>query len=177
MLRHLKGCSTPGFPVPYCFSVCSNSCPLISDTIQPSHPRLLPSPPALNLSWTLIVIPVEWSEQRWDIFEVWGNKIDSWWRNVCFISRWFKCLNYLGNFQYKTEAVGAGFVCADVAPGASSPGIRTETPCEVTRASWSRDSWVAPAHSGYSSAGSLLGLSTQPGQLTIQFPWGFLQLL
>ena len=28
----------------------SNSCPLRSDVIQPSHPLLLPSPPALNLS-------------------------------------------------------------------------------------------------------------------------------
>ena len=30
--------------------VWSNSCPLSSDVIQPSHPLLLPSPPALNLS-------------------------------------------------------------------------------------------------------------------------------
>ena len=29
---------------------CSNSCPLISDRIQPSHPLLFPSPPAFNLS-------------------------------------------------------------------------------------------------------------------------------
>ena len=30
--------------------VCSNACPLISGAIQPSHPPLPPSPPALNLS-------------------------------------------------------------------------------------------------------------------------------
>ena len=29
---------------------CSNSCPWVSDAIQPSHPLLSPSPPALNLS-------------------------------------------------------------------------------------------------------------------------------
>ena len=30
--------------------VCSNSCPLSHDAIQPSHPLLTPSPPALSLS-------------------------------------------------------------------------------------------------------------------------------
>ena len=49
--------------------------------------------------------------------------------------------------------------------------VRTESPpCEVRRVSWSRGPWVAPAHGGYSSAGSLLGLSSQPGQLMITFP-------
>ena len=30
--------------------VCSNSCHWVNDTIQPSHPLSLPSPPALNVS-------------------------------------------------------------------------------------------------------------------------------
>ena len=30
--------------------VCSNSCPWISDAIQPSHPLSSPSPPAFNIS-------------------------------------------------------------------------------------------------------------------------------
>ena len=39
-------CSTPGFPVSSPFpGVCSNSCPLTDDAIQPSHPLSPPSPP------------------------------------------------------------------------------------------------------------------------------------
>ena len=44
-------CSTPGFPVLHCLSEFTHSrVHWISDAIQPSHPLLLPSPPALSLS-------------------------------------------------------------------------------------------------------------------------------
>ena len=44
-------CSTPGFPVlHYLPEFAQNHVCWIGDAIQPSHPFLLPSPPALNLS-------------------------------------------------------------------------------------------------------------------------------
>ena len=44
-LQHTRPPCPSLFPKPY-----SNSCPLSGDAIQPSHPLLPPSPPALNLS-------------------------------------------------------------------------------------------------------------------------------
>ena len=44
-------CSTPGFPVLLCLSEFAQTrVHLVSDVIQPSHPVLLPSPPALSIS-------------------------------------------------------------------------------------------------------------------------------
>ena len=44
-------CSTPGFPVHHQFlELAQTHVHLVSDTIQPSHPLLFPSPPAFNLS-------------------------------------------------------------------------------------------------------------------------------
>ena len=44
-------CSTPGFPVLHYFpEFALTHVHSVDDTIQPSHPRLPPSPPALNLS-------------------------------------------------------------------------------------------------------------------------------
>ena len=44
-------CSTPGFPVlHYLQEFAQTHVCRVSDAIQPSHPLLLPSPPALNLS-------------------------------------------------------------------------------------------------------------------------------
>ena len=43
-------CSTPGFPVLDCLLVLAQThVHWVSEAIQPSHPLLLPSPPALNL--------------------------------------------------------------------------------------------------------------------------------
>ena len=44
-------CSTPGFPVQHQLLECTQMhVHCASDVIQPSHPLLSPSPPALNLS-------------------------------------------------------------------------------------------------------------------------------
>ena len=43
-------CSTPGFPVLHHLPEFAQTCPLSHEDIQPSHPLLPPSPPALNLS-------------------------------------------------------------------------------------------------------------------------------
>ena len=44
-------CSTPGFPVlPYLPRFAQTQVHWVDDAIQPSHPLLLPSPPAVNLS-------------------------------------------------------------------------------------------------------------------------------
>ena len=43
-------CSTPGFPVHYLPEFAQTHVYWVSDAIQPSHPLLSPSPPALNLS-------------------------------------------------------------------------------------------------------------------------------
>ena len=44
-------CSTPGFPVPHqLLELTLSHVHGVSDAIQPSHPLLSPSPPALNLS-------------------------------------------------------------------------------------------------------------------------------
>ena len=45
-----RNCSTSGFPCPSLSpGICSNSVHWVNDGIQPSHPLLPPSPPALNL--------------------------------------------------------------------------------------------------------------------------------
>ena len=45
-------CNTPGFPVlHYLLKFAQTHVHWVSDAIQPSHPLLSPSPPALNLSW------------------------------------------------------------------------------------------------------------------------------
>ena len=44
-------CSTPGFPVPrHILELAQTHVHRVGDAIQPSHPRLSPSPPAFNLS-------------------------------------------------------------------------------------------------------------------------------
>ena len=44
-------CSTPGFPVVhYLLEFVQTQVHQVDDAIQPSHPLLFPSPPALNLS-------------------------------------------------------------------------------------------------------------------------------
>ena len=50
-LCDLMGCSTPGFPVfHYLLEFAQTHVHWVSDAIQPSHPLLSSSPPALNLS-------------------------------------------------------------------------------------------------------------------------------
>ena len=45
------GCSTPGFPIHHQLpELAQTHVHQVSDAIQPSHPLLSPSPPALNLS-------------------------------------------------------------------------------------------------------------------------------
>ena len=51
-LCDLMDCSTPGFSVHHQLpQLAQTHVHLASDTIQPSHPLLFPSPPAFNLSW------------------------------------------------------------------------------------------------------------------------------
>ena len=53
-LCDLMGCSTPGFPVfHYLLEFAQTHVHWVSDAIQPSHPLLSSSPPALNLSQQL----------------------------------------------------------------------------------------------------------------------------
>ena len=62
-------CSTPGFPILHnLLGLAQTHVHWVSDTIQPSHPLLSPSPPALNLSqhqgllqWVSIRCPKYWS--------------------------------------------------------------------------------------------------------------------
>ena len=50
-LFHPMNCSTPGFPVLHCLQEFAQvHVHWVSDTIQPSHPLMMPSPPAHNLS-------------------------------------------------------------------------------------------------------------------------------
>ena len=50
-LCHPMGYSMPGFPVPhYLLEFAQTHVQWVSDAIQPSHPMLSPSPPAINLS-------------------------------------------------------------------------------------------------------------------------------
>ena len=51
-------CSMPGFPVLHCCPEFAQACVhCIDDAIQPSHPLLPPSPPALNRSQLLLNVP------------------------------------------------------------------------------------------------------------------------
>ena len=59
-------CSTPGFPVCHCLlELAQTPVHRVSDTIQPPHPLLSPSPPVFNLSqhWVFFnesVLPIRW---------------------------------------------------------------------------------------------------------------------
>ena len=54
-------CSTPGFPVFHYFpEFAQTHVHSVDDTIQPFHPRLPPSPPALNLSQHHSLFPGSW---------------------------------------------------------------------------------------------------------------------
>ena len=61
-------CSTPGFPVPYhLLELAQTHVRRVSDTIQPSHPLLFPSPPVFNLSIISIfsnesVLRIKWTK-------------------------------------------------------------------------------------------------------------------
>ena len=54
-----RDCSTPGFPVPHhLLELVQTHIHWASDAIQPSHPLLPPSPPALNLSQHQGIFPM-----------------------------------------------------------------------------------------------------------------------
>ena len=64
-----KDCSTPGFLVLYCLlEFAQTHIHWVSDAIQPSHPLLPPSPPALNLSqhqrvfFNELALHIRWSK-------------------------------------------------------------------------------------------------------------------
>ena len=95
-------CSTPGFPVYHQLAeLAQTRVHQVSDAIQPSHPQLSPSPPALNLSQHVIsnesALHIRWPEYWSFSFSI--SPSNEYSGLICFMKDWLDILAVQGTLK------------------------------------------------------------------------------